>query len=161
MQITKNKVVSIDYKLTDQQGAVLDTSNGRAPLVYLHGSGSLIPGLEKQLEGKSAGEKLSVDIPPAEAYGFRNEGLVQSVPRSAFRNVDKIEKGMKFNAQGPQGGPHSVTVAGVENDTIQIDANHPLAGKALHFDVTIIDVRDPTPEEARHGHAHGPGGHQH
>ena len=110
MQISKGKVVSIDYRLTDDLGTVLDTSNGKPPLVYMHGVGQIIPGLEKALDGKSVGDSFKVDIPPAEAYGFRNEDAVQSVPRSQFRNADKIEKGMQFHAQGPQGAPHTVTI---------------------------------------------------
>jgi FKBP-type peptidyl-prolyl cis-trans isomerase SlyD len=162
MQIGKDKIVSIDYTLTDQNGQTLDTSNGRGPLAYLHGSGNIIPGLERALEGKSEGEKIAVDVIPGEAYGERDERLVQAVPRAAFRGVENIQAGMQFQAQAQgQPGQRLVTVVGVEADTVRVDANHPLAGKTLHFDVTIVGVRDATPEERQHGHAHGAGGHQH
>lgn len=161
MPIEPNKVVSFDYTLTDENGAVIDTSNGKQPLAYLHGRGNIIPGLERALEGKSEGQSVSIAVPPNEGYGQRDEKMVQSVPRSAFRGVENIQPGMQFQAQGPQGGPRLVSVVGVDNDNVRIDANHPLAGKTLHFDVKIISIRDATAEELQHGHAHGEGGHQH
>lgn len=160
MQAGKNKVVTIDYTLTNKDGQVLDTSKGREPLAYLHGVGGIIPGLETALEGKIAGETLVVSIPPEQAYGLRDEGLVQSVPKQMFRGVDNIQAGMQFRAQG-QGGPRVVTVVGVEGDQVKIDANHPLAGETLNFDVTVVNVREATAEELGHGHVHGAGGHQH
>lgn len=160
MQVGKDKVVTIDYTLRDPDGQVLDTSQGRQPLTYLHGGGSIIPGLESALEGKSAGDQLNVNVPAEQAYGQRDDSLVQSVPRSAFRGVDKIEVGMRFQAQG-QSGPQIVTVVEVADDTVTIDANHPLSGMPLNFDVTVVAVRDADPEEMQHGHAHGAGGHEH
>src|SRR5690606_17573858 len=98
MQISKHKVVAIDYTLTGPDGAVLDSSEGREPLAYLHGAGNIIAGLEAELEGKTRGDKLDVTVAPAEGYGERNEALIQQVPRSMFEGVDKIEPGMRFNA---------------------------------------------------------------
>ena len=155
MQVAKDKVVSIDYTLTDDDGSVLDTSNGRAPLAYLHGAGNIIPGLEKALEGKQVGDQLTVRIPPAEAYGERDEALTQVVPMELFQGVDRVEPGMRFQAQ-TSAGIQVVTVSKVEGDEVTIDGNHPLAGKPLNFDVNVIDIRDATPEELAHGHVHGP-----
>jgi len=160
MQISKHKVVAIDYTLTGPDGAVLDSSEGREPLAYLHGAGNIIAGLEAELEGKTRGDKLDVTVAPAEGYGERNEALIQQVPRSMFEGVDKIEPGMRFNAMS-DAGPRVVVVTAVDDDGITIDGNHPLAGMELHFAVTIMDVRDATEEELEHGHVHGAGGHQH
>ncbi len=161
MQISKDKVVTIDYTLTNDQGQVLDTSSGREPLTYMQGVGNLIPGLERELEGKSAGDQVNVTIQPADGYGERDDRLVQAVPRSAFQGVDRIEPGMQFQGQAPNGQRTIVRVIEVGDDTVTIDANHPLAGVALNFDVTIREVREATQEEKDHGHAHGPGGHAH
>jgi FKBP-type peptidyl-prolyl cis-trans isomerase SlyD len=161
MQIEKEKVVSIDYTLRDSQGQVLDSSQGRGPLTYMQGANNLIPGLERELEGKSKGDQLTTTVPAADAYGERDEQLVQSVPKSAFQGVENIQPGMQFQARGLGGQSTVVTVAKVEGDQVTVDANHPLAGMPLTFDVTVIDVRDATEEEKQHRHAHGPGGHQH
>ena len=160
MQITENAVVSIHYKLTDKAGEVLDTSEGREPLAYLHGRGNLIPGLEKELEGKKEGDKFNVTIPPEDAYGTRNDNLVRQVPRDAFKDVQDLQTGMRFQSKTEQ-GTEIFTVAKIEDQHVTIDGNHPLAGEALTFDVEITEVRDATPEELSHGHVHGPGGHDH
>jgi FKBP-type peptidyl-prolyl cis-trans isomerase SlyD len=160
MPVEKNKVVSIDYTLTNPQGQVIDTSKGREPLSYLHGVGQIVPGLENALEGKNEGDAVQAVIPPEQAYGNRNDRLVQEVPRQAFAGVPDVQPGMQFQAQTPA-GTRVVTVVGVGNDTVKVDANHPLAGQTLHFDVNVVGVRDATPDELTHGHAHGPGGVQH
>ena len=160
MEITNQKVVSIDYTLTGPDGQVLDTSQNRGPLTYLQGGGNIIPGLERQLEGKNIGDELKVTVPAADAYGERDERLVQPVPRDAFKDIEKIEPGMRFQASGPGGAQGVVTVVNVEPHRVTIDANHPLAGVPLTFDVKVVDVREPTAEERAHGHAHGPDGHQ-
>jgi FKBP-type peptidyl-prolyl cis-trans isomerase SlyD len=163
MQIEKNKVVSIDYTLTDPQGQVIDSSKGRGPLSYLAGVGGIIPGLEKAMEGKAQGDHLDVTIAPADAYGEKDPGLVQSVPKNLFRGVENIQPGMQFQAQGPSGPARMVTVVAVQEETITIDANHPLAGMPLHFVVDVVEVREASPEELSHGHVHGngDGGHAH
>lgn len=161
MLIGSEKVVLIHYTLTDDSGQVLDSSSGRDPLAYLHGKGNIIPGLEKALEGKQAGDKLNVAVQPAEGYGERDERLVQDVPREAFENVDEVNPGMQFQAQNEQGQARIVTVTKVADELITIDANHPLAGAHLNFDVEVTEVREPTAEELEHGHVHGPGGHNH
>ena len=157
MQIANEKVVYIHYTLTNQEGETLDSSAGRDPLGYLHGAGNIIPGLEKALEGKEAGEKLNVSVEPDQAYGERDEALIQQVPRSAFEGVDSVEPGMQFQAQSPH-GPMLVTVTQVESEEVTVDANHPLAGQTLTFDVEVTEVRNATEEELTHGHVHGAGG---
>jgi FKBP-type peptidyl-prolyl cis-trans isomerase SlyD len=156
MQITKDTVASIHYTLRDGDGNILDTSSGREPLTYLQGAGNLIAGMEEGLEGKAKGDKFKLKIAPEKGYGVKDSGLVQKVPRSAF-GTQKIEKGMQF--QTNQGQVVTVTETGLES--ITVDANHPLAGVELHFDVEITDVRSATPEEISHGHVHGEGGHHH
>ena len=160
MQATAEKVVSIDYTLKDDNGKVLDTSEGRGPLAYLHGAGNIIPGLERELEGKAAGTAFEVTVPAADAYGERNDDLVQPVPKSQFPEGANPQVGQQFQAQTPSGA-RTVTVVNVEPETVTIDANHPLAGQALHFAGQVVDVRDATQEELQHGHVHGPGGHSH
>ncbi|MGR2739002.1 peptidylprolyl isomerase [Halomonas sp. LR3S48] len=160
MQIAQNSVVAFHYTLTNDAGEVLDSSEGRQPLTYLHGAGNIIPGLEKQLEGREAGEKLNVTVSPEEGYGEVQPQLVQEVPRDAFQGVEAVEPGMQFQAQ-TQGGPLMVTVTKVEGDTVTVDGNHPLAGQKLNFDVEISEVREASQEEIEHGHVHGEGGHQH
>jgi len=160
MQIAANTVVTINYTLTDDQGQVIDTSEGRDPLAYLQGASNIIPGLENALEGKSTGDNIKVSISPEEGYGDRDDQLVQEVPRNLFENSDKVEKGMQFQAQS-EAGPQLVTVKEVGDETVTIDANHPLAGATLNFDVEVVDVREATDEETEHGHVHGPEGHEH
>jgi FKBP-type peptidyl-prolyl cis-trans isomerase SlyD len=160
MQITKDKVASIDYTLTDDQGTVLDTSSGRDPLAYIHGTGNLIPGLEKELEGKTTGENLKVTIAPEDAYGPKIDDLTQVVPRDRFEDIDKLEVGMQFQT-ATEAGPQIVTVTNVNDDDITIDGNHPLAGMTLNFEVSVVEVREASQEELDHGHVHGPGGHEH
>lgn len=156
MQIAQNSVVAFHYTLTNDAGEVLDSSEGREPLTYLHGTGNIIPGLEKQLEGASPGEKLNVSVTPEEGYGEVQEQLMQEVPRDAFQGVENVEPGMQFQAQ-TEGGPLMVTVKKVEGDTVVVDGNHPLAGQNLTFDVEISDVREASAEEVEHGHVHGEG----
>jgi len=154
MIVEKNRVVSIDYKLTDSDGEIIDSSEGAEPLVYLHGNSNLIPGLEKELEGKKAGDKITCVVGAAEAYGDFDENLVFSVKKSNFAEPDKIEEGMQFEAHG-EDGARVVTVVSIEGDNVRVDANHPLAGEDLHFDVAVVDVREATAEELSHGHVHG------
>ncbi len=153
MQIAKDKVVAIDYTLKDDDGSVLDTSEGKEPLAYLHGSGNIIPGLEKALEGKAQGDEVNVQVPPEEAYGERRDDLQQVVPRSLFQGVDELQVGMQFQAQS-EGGEQIVTIAAIDGDDITVDANHPMAGVPLNFEVKVVEVREATDEEKEHGHAH-------
>ena len=156
MQISKNTVAAIHYTLRDNEGTVIDSSEGRDPLNYLHGAGNLIPGMEEGLEGKSAGEKVNLQIEPEKGYGEKDENLIQQVPRSAF-GEQEVKPGMRFSTN--QGGV--VTVTDVGQESITVDGNHPLAGVPLNFDVEIVEVRSATEEEISHGHVHGANGHEH
>ncbi|MCK9468986.1 MAG: peptidylprolyl isomerase [Porticoccaceae bacterium] len=159
MTVKQNAVVSIHYTVRDEDGVQLDSSEGRDPLVYLHGAHNIIPGLELALEGKKVGEQLQISIAPEEAYGEHLDHLVESVPLQAF-GEQPVEVGMRFEAQTEQ-GPLSVVITAIDGEHVTVDGNHPLAGKPLSFDVTITDIRDASAEEVAHGHAHGPGGHHH
>lgn len=160
MQITSNRVVLIHYTLTNDAGEVIDSSSGGDPLAYLHGNGNLIPGLEAELVGHVAGDTLNVRIAPRDGYGEVNPALVQNIPRSAFAGIDEISVGMRFQTQTAQ-GPQVSVVVGVSDDSIRMDANHPLAGQHLNFAVEITEVREASHEEMAHGHVHGAGGHHH
>ncbi len=161
MKVEKDKVVSIDYKLTNNKNETVDSSEGREPLAYLHGNGNLISGLEKALDGKTSGDKLTVSIPPEEGYGLRDDSKRIDIPREVFKGVDEVKPGMQFQARNKGGAVELLTVVVVAGDKVTIDANHPLAGETLNFDVTVRDIREATAEELAHGHVHGAGGHHH
>lgn len=154
MQVSPDTVVSIDYTLTDQEGEVIDTSEGREPLDYLHGHGNIIPGLEKALEGKTEGDELQVKVEPEEGYGPHRQELVQQVSMEAFAGMDKVEPGMRFNAESAQ-GPLVVKVTKIEGEQVTIDANHELAGQELNFDVTVRGIREAKPAELEQGQVAG------
>jgi len=154
MNIEKDRVVSFHYKLTDDEGNLLDSSEGHGPLSYLHGAQGIIPGLEKALEGHAPGDNLQVTVQPEEAYGEIDPRMIQQVPREAMAGIPDLAVGMTLQADDGTGNVHHVVVKEVGDDTVTVDGNHPLAGKVLHFDVTIDSVREATPEELEHGHAH-------
>lgn len=154
------KVVSFHYTLKDDKGAVLESSHGDDPMSFLEGVGQIIPGLERELKGLKQGDKKSVNVPAAEAYGEFDEALVVEVPRSAIPKKE-VAVGDQFHAQGDDGEPRVVIVTEVTDSTVTVDGNHPLSGQDLSFDVEITEIRDATKEEIEHGHAHGPGGHHH
>lgn len=160
MQIADRTVATFHYTLRDAQGQVLDSSSGGEPLSYLHGSGHIVPGLERQMAGHSTGDRFTAEVGPEDAYGLSDPALVQQVARQQFQGVDELEVGMQFQADA---GRHAqmVTITAIDGDQVTVDANHPLAGATLHFDIEITDVRAATAEELSHGHAHGPGGHHH
>ena len=145
MQIGNETVVTIHYTLTDAKGVVLDSSAGEEPLSFVHGAGTMIPGLEKALLGKSPGESMKISVAPADGYGLRDEDLVQKVPRKNFP-VENVEVGMHFQTRSPN-GPRIVTVLATDDESITVDANHPLAGATLNFDVQVLEVRAATPED--------------
>lgn len=151
MIIQNNKVVAIDYVLKNADGDILDDSKDTGPLEYIHGTNMLIKGLEKELDGKKAGDKFSAVIAPEDAYGAINNDLIFEVKKSQFPLDAQIEEGMQFEASAEDGSSHVVTVKKVDGDAITIDANHELAGVTLYFDVNVIDVRDATTEELEHG----------
>lgn len=160
MLIGNNCVVSINYILKNDSGTVMDESPEGQPLVYLHGVGGIIPGLETELTGKAIGSEFKVSITPEEAYGEHQPHLVQQVVRSQFPADIDLAVGMQFQAQ-TEGGPMPVIITEVSDESVTVDGNHPLAGLNLHFEGSIADVRDATEEEISHGHPHGPGGHEH
>ncbi|HMN67148.1 MAG TPA: peptidylprolyl isomerase [Bdellovibrionales bacterium] len=160
MNIADQTVVSMHYTLKDDQGQVLDSSAGGEPLVYLHGASNIVPGLEEALTGKTKGDKLNVTVPPEKAYGQRDERMVQTVPKTQFPNPERLKQGMQFQVRTDH-GPMILTVVEIKPDGVVVDGNPELAGRTLHFEVEITDVRKATDEELQHGHAHGPGGHHH
>ncbi len=160
LMIGKHSVVSIHYTLKDDDGQVMDSSEGKEPLAYLHGENNLIPGLESELHGKSVGSKFATTVEPKDAYGETSDELVQTISKEMFQGVDDVQPGMTFVAQGEGGQQRQVRVVDVKGDDVTIDANHPMAGKTLHFDVEVMDVREATPQEIEHGHVHT-GGHDH
>ena len=153
MKIAKDHAVFFDYEVRNSRSETLDSSHDGSPMAYVHGYASIIPGLEKALEGKAAGEQLDVVVPPVEAYGLRDEQRMGKVDRSIFPEGAEIKPGMRFRATSQHGADNVVVVA-VEGDTVTVDANHPLAGETLTLNVTVRDVRPATPEEISHGHAH-------
>jgi FKBP-type peptidyl-prolyl cis-trans isomerase SlyD len=160
MQIKENSVVNIHYTLTNDAGEVLDSSSGKEPLMYMHGHNNLIPGLEDQLAGKKAGDQFNADVEAEDAYGLHHEEAIQQIPLSALANISNLEVGMQLQASTDQ-GPVAVRVAEINDDHVVLDGNHPLAGERLHFAVEVVSVRDATPSELEHGHAHGGDGHHH
>jgi FKBP-type peptidyl-prolyl cis-trans isomerase SlyD len=158
MQVADNMAVSIHYTLTNDDNEVIDSSVGDEALVYLHGAGNIISGLEKALYGKAVGDRFNVRIEAADAYGEVMADRVQAIPRAMFEGIDTVEVGMQFHADVSD-GPGVVTVVAVEGDTVTIDGNHPLAGMALSFAVEVVEVRPASAEELAHGHIHGAGCH--
>jgi FKBP-type peptidyl-prolyl cis-trans isomerase SlyD len=158
MKIAKDSVVSIDYRLHLGDGNTVDASKEGAPLVYLQGHGQLVPGLEKALEGSEVGAVKSVAVPPAQGYGEHDPEGVQEVPRERFPEGMVPKEGAVLSATTPEGDEVPFVVKEVRPQTVVVDLNHPLAGKTLHFDVTVREVRAATADELAHGHVHGPGG---
>ena len=153
MQVEKNTVVEIDYTLKDDNGQVLDSSDGRQPLSYIQGVGNLIPGVENALEGKSPGERVQVTVPPETGYGVRDDSLVLTVERDKFSQFEDLQEGARLRMETPEGSM-IFTVVKVGDGEVLVDGNHPLAGMTLNFDITIQSVREATPEELDHGHVH-------
>jgi FKBP-type peptidyl-prolyl cis-trans isomerase SlyD len=160
MKIAKKSVVSFHFTLKDEHGKVLESSSGGEPLMYMHGTHSIVPGLEEALTGRGVGEKLHVKLPPEKAYGMRDERLVQKIPRSEFPNPEKLKVGMRFQVDSKD-APLLLTITDLNSTEVVVDGNSELAGMTLNFDVEVTEVRAATPEEIAHGHAHGPGGHHH
>ena len=165
MDIVKNAVVSMNYKVGTAAGEHVDASKPGEPLVFMSGHGQIIPGLEAALHGKKAGDKLSIDVAAKDAYGEIDDELDIKVTKSMFpKDAQKnLAEGFQFRAEHPtkEGAEVIFTIHGVEGDDVFVSGNHPLAGENLHFEVEIVSVRAATHEELDHGHAHGPGGHHH
>jgi FKBP-type peptidyl-prolyl cis-trans isomerase SlyD len=159
MKIQKDSVVRFHYTVGEVGQPANESSNGGEPLAILIGHNNIIPGLEKAMEGREAGEKFEVDVPAAEAYGERREGLNQRIPKKHF-GEQRLMPGMQVVLQ-TNFGPRAVTIEKVGMSVVDVDLNHPMAGKDLHFDIEIVEVREASAEEVEHGHVHGDGGHQH
>ena len=156
MKATQDRVVSLHYTLTDDHGLLLDSSRGRDPLAYLHGHGHIIQGLESALEGREAGFSGSVQVPPTDAYGEYDPQGVFEAPRDQFPPGEDIQAGMRVQAEGPQ-GTVNFTVLSANDQGVVLDANHPLAGKTLNFEVELLEVREATTQELAHRHVHAHG----
>jgi len=154
MKIADQCVVAIHYTLTNEDGAELDSSRGTDPLTYLHGMGALIPGLERELVGLGVGDDIKVVVQPADGYGELNADLIQEVPLEALAGIADLHVGMRLQSQGPDGRVQDLVVDAIDTEHAVLNANHPLAGEVLHFDVQIASVREATPEELEHGHVH-------
>jgi FKBP-type peptidyl-prolyl cis-trans isomerase SlyD len=158
MKVERGRVVRLHYTIRDESGATLESSRGGTPLLYLHGSGQLLTALESKIDGFSAGDATTVTVAPADAYGDRDPRGMVRAPRSTFPDDLELEPGIEVQADTPE-GPLSFLVVAIEGDEVVLDANHPMAGKTLTFDVEVLEVRAATKDEIAHGHVHGPGGH--
>ena len=154
MKIEKDAVVSMHYTLKNDAGDVIDSSEGKEPLPFLQGHGNIIPGLESALEGSKAGDKLDVTVEPEEGYGLRLQKAIQEIPRTALQDVEDLALGMQLQSQDKDSNAFIVTVTKIKDETITVDANHPLAGETLHFAVTIESIRKAEAVEIDHGHVH-------
>jgi len=160
MIVENEKVILMNYTLTNENGDILDTSNGSEPLAYIQGYQNIIPGLEKEMLGKKIGEKLKVVVQPEEGYGKFNAELVQVIERDMFQGIENLAVGFQFQAKLAE-GPVIMTIKKIDGDKITVDGNHALADQVLTFDVEVVDIRDATSEEKAHRHVHGTGGHHH
>jgi FKBP-type peptidyl-prolyl cis-trans isomerase SlyD len=158
--IGDDKIVSFHYKLSADDDTIHESSASGSPVVYLHGRDAIVPGLESQLAGKKSGDKFTATVPPEQGYGERNENAVQRVPLKHLATRGPLEVGRMVVVNTREGG-RQARVLKVGHFNVDLDLNHPLAGKTLTFEIEIVDVRDATQEELTHGHAHGPGGHAH
>ena len=156
----KNKVVSFHYTLRNSADEEMESSREKDPMIYLHGASNIITGLEKAMQGHAVKDTFTATLEPEDAYGIRNEKNVQRVPLKRLKGIGKISVGQILNLKTNK-GQVQVTVLKVGRFNVDVDGNHPLAGVQLTFDVEIMDIRDATEEEIKHGHVHGPGGHQH
>lgn len=160
MKIETNHVVQFHYTLRSPAGEEIESTSGGDPAVYLHGAENIIPGLEKAFVGKAAGESFRVTVPPEEAYGQPSDSRHQRVPKKYFPKGTRLTVGQRVVLQTDRGSL-PVTIRKVGVTVVDVDANHPLAGQTLDFEVQIVDVREASAEEIAHRHAHGPGGHEH
>ena len=157
MKVVPQKVVSVSYTLTDDGGEVVDIAEEAEPMIYLHGAGQLIPGVESALDGRGIGDEIEVDLSPEEGYGEYEEELRMDFPRELFAELEEesgeLEIGQELEIE-LDGVELLVTVEEIGEEAITVDANHELAGLGLHFAGKVLAIRDATPEEIEHGHAH-------
>lgn len=160
MKIAQNAVVTFHYTLTDESGTEIESSREREPIAILYGHGNVIPGVEKSMADREEGARYDVTVPPEEGYGARRADWTQRVPKKYFRDAARLKPGMQTMLQS-QEGPRVVTVTKVGETVVDVDLNHPMAGRTLKFDIEITGVRAAEAEELSHGHVHGAGGHHH
>jgi FKBP-type peptidyl-prolyl cis-trans isomerase SlyD len=161
MTIESGKVVALAYVLKDSAGTILDQADSNSPFEYLHGMGQVVPGLEKALTGLARGDVRAIHVPAHDGYGLVEPDLILTLQRDRFPDPANLKVGMQFQAQSPEGDALWFTIKTVGFQDIEVDGNHPLAGQDLYFDVEVLGVRDASPEERAHGHAHGPDSHHH
>lgn len=161
LNIEENYVVTVDFELFDRDGNLIDSSRENGPLVYLHGAQQLLQGLEDALKGHAVGDQLSVELTPEQAFGQREEALIDRAPKANFPGVEDIERGMHFQTQMEDGSEMVVRVIDVDENWVTVDGNHELAGMDLRFELKVAEMRPATDEEIAHGHVHGPDGHHH
>jgi FKBP-type peptidyl-prolyl cis-trans isomerase SlyD len=161
MTIGNEKVVTLHYHLTNADGQVIESSRGRDPLTYLHGAGTLLASLEHALTGLDVGATTTVELAPAEAYGEHDATKIETLPRGAFARVPNLAVGMRLEGQDANGRTFTVRVMEIREDTVVIDANHPLAGETLTFAIEVLAIREATADELTHGHVHEAGEHPH
>ena len=159
MKIEKDRVVRFHYTVSEQGQPALESSEGNEPLAILAGRGNIIPGLDRAMDGHEAGDRFGVDVAAADAYGEKRDNLTQRVPKKHF-GEQRLEPGMQV-VLNTNFGPRAVTIQKVGMSVVDVDLNHPMAGKDLHFDIDVVEVREATAEELEHGHVHGDGGHHH
>lgn len=160
VKVEKNKVVSFHYTLKEG-GKKVESSRGEEPLAYLHGHDQIIPGLEKALAGKEVGAKFAIEVSPDQGYGDYDDDLVATLPKNQFKDPKELKVGAMFQFVAPDGEVAVARITAVGKESVTVDQNHPFAGKDLHFEVEVVEIRAATKEELAHGHAHGPGGHEH
>lgn len=161
MKVAANLVVSIDYTLKNDAGEILDESEGEGPLHYLHGHDNIVPGLEAALDGLTVGDALNVTVPPEQGYGVPDDGLIFKVARSELSSDIDPEVDMRLGLMSDDGTVLHARISSLSDDTVELDANHELAGETLHFSVKVLGIREATKEELEHGHVHDPAGHHH
>jgi len=154
MNVEDKCIVSVHFTVTGDDGKVLDSTLEQDPLAYLHGSDSFLPGLEAVLAGKTVGDQIQVTLQPDEAFGEVNPDLIGTMPIESFEGIEGLEPGVTVAATTPDGQMIEVNVEEINDEGVVINANHPFAGKVLHFDVTVTDIREATEEEIAHGHPH-------
>lgn len=161
MQIGKNSVVTFHYTLRDETGAQLESSRDSEPTLYLHGANNMLPALEEAFTGRAVGESLQVNLTPEQGYGERRADAIERVPAKYLKHEGKLRLGQVVRLHLKDGGAMPVTIVKLGKFSVDVDNNHPLAGRALNYEIEIVDVREATAEELAHGHAHGVGGHNH
>lgn len=156
LTVQNGQVVSMEYTLK-VDGALTDSSKGNEPLEYVHGAGNIIPALEREMTGMTVGDSKDVVITAAEGYGEQDNEAFMDVPRDQFPDEIPMKSGTELQVQNKEGQPMFARIEKVEDNSVRLNFNHPLAGKDLHFSVKVVDLREATAEEIEHGHVHGPG----